>query len=66
MNKDEKAFLDKHFKAGEYSVLTLMIRNDDLTKVLNHLKTSGANIVAIPSAKSKLDFEMETIKGKDT
>ncbi len=65
MKDEERSFLETHFKTGEYGTVTVMVKLVDMDKFLEHLKRSGLNMVAIPSAKAKLDFEMSTIGGKD-
>ena len=60
MTEQEKEFLEKNFKAGEYVVVQIMVRLDDLDKFIAHQKKSGLNLCVIPSAKSKMEFESNT------
>lgn len=60
MTDAEKKFLEKNFKAGEYAVVQIMVRLEDLDKFVAHQKKSGLNLCVIPSAKQKMEFEMNT------
>lgn len=63
MTDKERKFLEENFKAGEYTALTLLIKNADLKKFLDYLKGAGINMAAIPSVKPELDFL--TVEEKD-
>ena len=66
MTKEEQAFLEKNFKAGEYAVVQIMVRLEDLDKFVAHQKKSGLNLCVMPTAKKKMDFELVTGDGKPT
>lgn len=66
MTEQEKEFLEKNFKAGEYAVVQIMVRLDDLDKFIAHQKKSGLNLCVIPSTKAKIDFEINNTEGKES
>ena len=53
---EETKFLEKNFPAGEYSICSIMVRNDELERFLAHLKGSGCNLCVMPNAKAMMDF----------
>ena len=62
---DEKKFMDKYFKAGEYSVLTILVNNKELSGLIELLKLSGLNLALLPGVRPKLDFADDTKKGTE-
>ena len=56
MKPEEKEFLEKNFKAGEYAMLQIMVRFEDIQKLIQVLKTSNLNLAVLPTAKAKTDF----------
>ena len=52
----QKEFLEKNFPAGEYSVLTILVRNDELTRFMEHLKKANCNLAVMPNVKADIDF----------
>lgn len=65
MTEDEKKFLEKNFKAGEYGILQIMVRNEDIGKLLSILKSAGLNLAIIPSAQAKMDFAADDFNKKE-
>lgn len=63
MTDEEKAFMDKHFKAGEYSVLTIMVNNKELGRLMEILKGANLNLAMLPGVNAKIDFADETKRG---
>lgn len=63
MTKDEKKFLEKNFPADEYSVISIMVRHDELTRFMETLKKANLNLVIMPGVKPKMDFATGDIKG---
>lgn len=56
MDEREKKFLEENFKAGEYSVVRIMVKNKELPKLVDHLKTSGCTLAVMPEVKAAVDF----------
>ena len=56
ISDSEKKFLDKHFKAGEYAALTILVNNKELSKLVDLLKNSGLHLAIMPSVKAKMAF----------
>jgi hypothetical protein len=56
MTKEEKEFMEKHFKAGEYTMLTIMVNNNELSKLMEYLKAGNLNMAILPTVKAGLDF----------
>jgi hypothetical protein len=46
-----KEWMDEHFKAGEYCILSIAVRTDDaaVLPMLQHLQSANLNMVLIPS-----------------
>lgn len=65
MDEAQKKFLEKNFPAGEYSVVSIMVRNDDLDKFIEHLKKSNLNLAVIPGVQAKMDFANPNKKGTE-
>ena len=63
MNDKQKKFLEKYFPAGEYSVVSVMVRHDELTKFLDHMKKANCNLCIMPEVKAELDFVNPDKKG---
>lgn len=63
MIKDHKKFLEKNFPAGEYSVVQIMVRHDELTRFLEHMKKASCNLCIMPKVKAELDFVNPDTKG---
>lgn len=59
----EEKFLKETFPAGEYSVLTIMVRNDELTPFIEHMKKSGLRLAMFEGVKANLDFANPDVKG---
>lgn len=59
----EESFLKKNFPAGEYSVISIMVRHDELTKFTDILKKAALNLAIMPGVKPKIDFATGDIKG---
>ena len=56
MTPEEKKFLKETFKAGEYTTVTIMVKNEDVEGLVKVLQGTGMKLVVIPSAKPTLDF----------
>jgi hypothetical protein len=56
MTDNEKKFLDKHFKAGEYGILTIMVPNNEMERLISVLQKENLNLVIMPSTKPMVDF----------
>ncbi len=65
MTDDEKKFLEKNFPAGEYSVVSIMVRHDELTKFLEYMKKASLNLCIMPNVKAGLDFVNPDTKGTE-
>lgn len=67
MSKDftdaEKKFLEENFPAGEFMVLSMMVRNDEFQKLRQVLEAAGLNVVLMPGVGPKIDFATDNIKG---
>jgi len=61
MTEEEENFIKKNFKEGEYSVLTIMVTNEQILQLVDTLKDANLNLVILPSTKTKIDFETEEI-----
>lgn len=57
MTKEEKEFLEKNFKAGEFTVITLLVKNKDMTKMMEALKGANITMAALPRAAAGMAFE---------
>jgi len=64
MNDKEKKFLEDNFKAGEYSTLTIMVKNSEVKKLIEYLKLTKLNLAILPSTQAKADYA--TIEGDGT
>ncbi len=66
MKKDEEEeFLKKHFKAGEYAVVTVMVRLNEMDNFLTFMQgagKAGLNLAMIPRVKAELEFEADGSK----
>jgi hypothetical protein len=63
MTKEEQEFLEKHFKASEYSMVTIMVRNEDLTKMVDALKAAKLNVAILPGVDASMKFADPNVKG---
>jgi tryptophan synthase alpha subunit len=54
--KEEEEFLNKHFKKGEYTVMSVMVPLKEIKKFLEVLQEGGINCVALPNISN--DMEM--------
>ena len=63
MTKEQQEFLEKHFKAGEYSVVTVLVKNEELTKFMDTLKNANLTIAALPGVAAGIDFANPDVKG---
>jgi len=61
----EKKFMDTHFKAGEYSVLTIMVNNKEIGRLMEVLKGANLNLAIMPDAQAKIDFADDSKKGTE-
>jgi len=59
-----REFLDKHFKAGEYSTLTIMVNNSQLNRLIEHLRESGLNLAVMPHVQHAIDFQDDDKDGE--
>jgi len=55
-----KEWMDAHFKAGEYCVLSVMARTDDMT-VVKHLESLNLNMVVIPSLVIQIMINLKEV-----
>ena len=65
MKKEEQEFLEKYFKAGDYSILTLMVTNDEIAKLMDLLKNSGLKLVMMPGVDARVAFADSTQTGTE-
>jgi hypothetical protein len=65
VDDNTEKFLNEHFKAGEYSVVKLMVKNSEIGRLIEILKTSKLNMVVMPEAQAKIDFADDTKKGTE-
>lgn len=63
MTKEEQDFLEKNFKAGEYSTVTIMVQNKDLTKMIEALKAANLTVAILPGVDARIKFADPTVKG---
>lgn len=63
--KKQQEWLKKTFPAGEYTVLTLMVRNDEISKLTSHLKNSNVNLCMFSGVKSMLEFNSSDTNGTE-
>ncbi len=63
MTKEEEAFLKKNFPAGEYGVVSIMVRNDEMKRFMEVLKKANLNLAVMPGVQPKVDFATDDIKG---
>lgn len=60
--EQEEAFLAS-FKAGEYSVLSIMIDNKDIQKLMEILKGAGIKIAMMQDVRATMEFADPNSKG---
>ena len=65
LTKEQEKFMKENFKAGEYSVLTIMVKNDELETLIEVLKVTGLNLAIIPQVQSMIDFANIEKKGSE-
>lgn len=65
MTDEEKKFLEKHFKAGEYGILQILVRTEDINKLISILKTANLNLAIMPSTQAKIDFASDDFDKKE-
>lgn len=53
---EEEAFLNKHFKAGEYSIVSLMVPHNQMGAFVEYLQKSNLNLVIMPGIRPQLEF----------
>ena len=63
MTKEEQEFLEKNFKAGEYSTVTIMVKNDEL--MVAALKAANLTVAIIPGVDARMQFADPTVKGTE-
>lgn len=56
MTKEEEKFLQENFPEGEFCVLTVLVRNEDVKSTIDILRESKKNMVVMPRAKATTDF----------
>lgn len=56
MTPAEKKFLETHFKAGEYAVVTVMVKNSEFDRFMDALGNANLNLAIIPSVKPEIEF----------
>lgn len=64
MDDSQKKLLES-FKPGEYCVLSIMVKNKDLTQFINVLKSVNLDLAVFPDAKAKLDFANPDVTGTE-
>lgn len=52
----EERFLAENFKAGEYSMLTILVKNTDLARFVDHMKAANLTLAIMPRAQAGIDF----------
>ena len=62
---EEEKFLKETFPAGSFSLLTIMVRNDELTKLMECLKVSGLRLALMPGVDAKMAFANPDTKGPE-
>lgn len=65
MTKEEQEFLEKNFKAGEYSTVTIMVKNDELMKMVAALKAANLTVAILPGVDARMQFADPTVKGTE-
>lgn len=63
MTDEQKKFLEKNFPAGEYSLVQIMVRHDELTRFIDHMKKSRCNLCMMPHVKAGFDFVNPDVEG---
>lgn len=56
-SKEEQEFLAKNFKAGEYSQVTVLVKNGDLDKMIAALTNANLTLAIMPSARAGIEFD---------
>jgi hypothetical protein len=56
-NNDERDFLEKNFKAGEYASMTVMVKIEDIDEFIETLRNANLTLAIIPSVQASLDFD---------
>lgn len=64
MTKEEIEFLEKNFPVGSFTQVTILVRNESMTKLMEVLKGANLTLAVVPSAQSKVDFATEDGNGK--
>lgn len=65
MTDSERKFLEENFKAGQYSQVTILVKNEELSKMIEALKVANLTVAIFPSVKAQLDFNDPTVKGTE-
>jgi hypothetical protein len=58
-----KEWMDEHFKAGQYCVLSVMVRTDDQAALpmIQHLENANLNMVLIPSLVFQIMINLKEV-----
>ena len=65
LSDSEQKFLEKHFKAGEYVTLTILVKNAEFTRLMDILKGANLNLAILPQTQAKIDFADDTKRGTE-
>ena len=55
--KKMEEFFRKNFPAGEYAVVSVMVRLDEMEKFVEAMKKSGLNLAIMPKVQNELNFQ---------
>ncbi len=61
--KEEKEFLEKNFKAGDYYRISVLVQKDSLSKFLDFIKTAPLTLAVMPSVEMTSGFDDNSEKG---
>jgi hypothetical protein len=63
--QEEKEFMEKNFPAGEFVMLQIMVRNENVGQLLEVLKAANLNLVIMPKVQSGIDFATDNFDGRE-
>jgi len=56
MNDSERKFLEENFKAGEYTAMSILVRNEELAAFVEYISKANLTLAVMPHVKAVADF----------